>query len=124
MKTLILNIGLATDATAEIAAIVVEQMLFANAFTLVNRAVRQSDTEPTLVAAVQWYGDGIGFQRAMWNLCVDLRQEAIAVWSPDIEKGALFGPKAADWGPFDHNKFVLMDGSRLSQHFNAVKQEA
>lgn len=115
MKTLLLNIGLGTQATPEVAALVAREILVANSFFVRSAVVRDSDTEPTLVAEVQWLGDGAHFSTAIWNTCVDLHQEAIAVFSPSIQKGSLFGPKAAEWGPFDPAKFVLADGRRLSQ---------
>lgn len=113
MKTLLLNIGLDQKATTLLAATVVREILVANGFLVGGACVRDSDTEPTLVAEVSWRGDGKGFSTAIWNTCVDLEQEAIAVWSPDIEKGSLFGPKAADWGRFDTTKFVTPSGERL-----------
>ena len=113
MKTLLLNIGLGLLETADTAAHVSREILIANGFTVVAATIKNSDTEPTLVAEVQWCGEGKGFSIAIWNTCVDLKQEAIAVWSPDIEKGALFGPKAAKWMPFDPAKFITPKGTRL-----------
>ena len=113
MKTLLLNIGLDPKATTLIAATVAREILVANGFLVGDACVRDSDTEPTLVAEVMWQGDGTGFSKAIWNTCVDLKQEAIAVWSPDIEKGSLFGPKIVNWGPFDPAKFVTPSGERL-----------
>ena len=113
MKTLLLNIGLEPNASGHLGVTVVRQILAANGFIVGPSKVYQSDTEPTLVVEVQWDGQGDGFSRAIWNTCIDLRQEAIAVWSPDIEKGALFGPKAAKWMPFDPAKFITPKGTRL-----------
>lgn len=110
MSKLILNIGLATDATAFLAAKVVEQILIANGYLIHRRAVRESDTEPTLVVEVS-----SGHPASPYHVADDLRQDCIAVWNPTTQEGELQGPQAHKWGEFDPTRFVLFNGKRLAQ---------
>ena len=72
-------------------------------------AVRQSDTEPTLVVETR----SPLHASAAFEVARRLRQDAIAQW--DGREGFLYGPAAAAWGDFDPAFFVTLDGSRLSQ---------
>ena len=109
MPRLILNIGLATDATSFLAAEVVEQILTANDYLIHRRAVRESDTEPTLVVEVSG-----GHPASPYRTAYDLRQDCIAVWNPATQEGSLEGPQSHKWGLFDPTRFVLMNGKRLA----------
>lgn len=70
--------------------------------------IRQSDTEPTLVAALK--NRLLPF--TIHALAAQLKQEAIAAW--DGTRGRLIGPKASAWGQFDGRYFLMPDGSRLA----------
>ena len=109
---LLLNIGLAVDATPAIATHVARQILIANDFILHGDGkVFESDTEPTLVIEVS--PDPCG-QMDFRQVAVDLRQDCIAVYAPVTNRGMLAGPKAAEWGAFDPTKFLKLDGTRLA----------
>lgn len=43
------------------------------------------------------------------------QQDAIAALDLATGRGALRGPKAAEWGPFDPRFFLLMDGKPLAR---------
>jgi hypothetical protein len=78
-------------------------------------AVFSSDTEPTLVVKVK---------RALTKRQGDFLsgladQEAIAQRTGD-EKGALFGPKAEQWGPFNPTYFVTPTGARGDEVANPL----
>lgn len=62
-------------------------------------------------------------EREVRDLAFVLDQDAVAYWQggPYSGKGFLAGPNAAKWGPFDPTKFILLDGSRLSDiHYQAA----
>jgi acetate kinase len=71
---------------------------------LVERVdVRDSHTESTLI---------LGLNRPLTlaeahTVCHALRQDAIAQLSGD--RGAVLGPKAADWGAFNPNHFLNLE---------------
>lgn len=67
-------------------------------------AVRQSASEPTLVAQLHRALTG---NEAYW-LAVILDQEAIAQQTADGE-GQLHGPKAEEWGPFNPDFFLTFE---------------
>lgn len=123
MTYAILNIGLNTNTGGRITANDVLDALRNIGIEITTHAVHTSDTEPTLVAAVNIFDPFFG--DAVAQLCEELGQDAIAVWFPrpvatngriDWSKspGQLFGPKAAEWGPFNPEFFLQLDGRRLS----------
>lgn len=62
-------------------------------------------------------------KREVYDLALVLDQEAIAYWQggPYTGKGFIAGPNADKWGGFDPTKFLLLDGSHLSDlHYNAA----
>jgi hypothetical protein len=56
-----------------------------------------------------------GFDNRTAMLAVALGQDCIAVWHADEAYGDLIGPKAAEWGPFNPEFFILPDGTRLAE---------
>lgn len=109
--SLILNIGLIRqDGTLSIDAMAAVQAYF----TVVQHAVQQSDTEPTLVVEVERRGNIINTANAIFILAELLDQECIAVYNCSSQMGALIGPKADKWGAFNPDYFVMLDGSRMS----------
>ena len=115
MKNITLNIGLAVgDNGAQNSVVHTLQALHAVGFTLEAMRVVTSDTERTVVAACPcfWGCDDMGVASAISRLAAALGQDCIAVH--DGVKGALFGPQAAAWGPFNPEFFFNLDGSRLA----------
>jgi hypothetical protein len=112
----ILNIGLNVGATTAISAEVARQILAANDLLPVNDGVvHASDTEPTLVIEVEAILCSPMFViQALRATADDLQQDCIAVYRPKTGAGTLIGQKAAEWGPFNPEFFILPDGSRLS----------
>jgi hypothetical protein len=112
----ILNIGLNVGATTALSAHVARQILAANDLLPVNDGVvHTSDTEPTLVIEVlpQSRSPFLVLQ-ALKATAADLQQDCIAVYRPKTGGGSLVGPKAAEWGPFNPEFFILPNGTRLS----------
>lgn len=112
----LLNIGLNVGATTAISAEVARQILIANDLLPVNDGVvHASDTEPTLVIEVQPLSRSPSLVLAAFaSVAVDLQQDCIAVYRPKTGGGCLVGPKAAEWGPFNPEFFILPNGTRLS----------
>lgn len=103
-NVLTLNIGLNIGKTSEqIDPRAVLYALDKLGFFLRTMRVAQSETEPTMIVqSTVWpypLRDTVG------ELCKELQQEAIAVLFPD-GSGELYGPKAAEWGPFNHEYFL------------------
>lgn len=110
----IVNIGLKSDTLGDISVELAKQMLWAADLLIKNETVLQSDTEPTLVVRVTSI-NGPSFTLAnLRQLAIDLGQDCIAVYRPKTGGGALIGPKAAEWGPFNPEYFILPDGTRLA----------
>jgi hypothetical protein len=70
--------------------------------------VHESDSEPTLVAEL---AEGIAGD-ALEALSEALEQDCVAY--VDSLGGALYGPKADQWGPFNPAFFLTLDGERLA----------
>lgn len=73
-------------------------------------AVQQSDSEPTVVVRT----NALLTPERVAVLCTVLRQEAIVQYSHIAQDGWVEGPMAENWGPFNPEYFVLIDGRRLS----------
>ena len=114
--TFILNIGLNT-ADGAIAVEEAREALRAYGFSILREALLESDTEPTLVAELT-----TGFAttttttvlQLLYQVSEDLDQDCIAVYR-GLTGGALVGPRADAWGPFNPEYFLLLDGRRLSE---------
>lgn len=110
----ILNIGLEVKATRLLATSVVKQLVAAADFVINAERLVESDTEPTLVLDVTSL-NGPSLTMAQFRaLATDLEQDCIAVYRPKTKGGALIGPKAAEWGPFNPSYFFDLDGQRLA----------
>lgn len=111
-KLPVLNVGLSTAEVAgggQITEDDVRQALQRAGVTVADLEIQQSDTEQTAVVTVSREltpeeGD---------QLSRELQQEAIAMRRPD-GTGELFGPQAANWGPFNPEFFVLPGGERAA----------
>lgn len=109
-----LNIGLNSSkgAIKPAKALLAVQL---NNLVVVNSAVHTSDTEPTLVVQVETlHKNPRWFLTSIERLAVELHQDCIAVYRPELGGGALIGPKAAEWGAFDPKQFIQLDGTRLA----------
>lgn len=112
---LTLNIGL-NSANGAIPAEQARQALAANGFSIVRDAVHESDTEPTLVAVVHLLANNyLIIMQQLHRVAEDLEQDCIAVYHEHTNAGALIGPRAEEWGPFNPEFFLLLDGRRLSE---------
>ena len=74
-------------------------------------AVQQSDSEPTLVVRT----NALLTPERVSTLCTVLRQEAMVQYSHVAKTGWVEGPMAENWGSFNPEYFVLIDGRRLSE---------
>lgn len=112
--TFILNIGLNTTD----GAITIEEArntLRAYGFSILREALLESDTEPTLVAEVATgFATTLTVLQLLYQVADELEQDCIAVYCGLIG-GALVGPRADVWGPFNPEYFLLLDGRRLSE---------
>ena len=108
---LVLNIGLAREGNSNIGVGTVLREIY-RVGKLVTYSVHHSDTEATVVAFV---AAGSDYRAQVEFLSVLLSQDCIAVYDVDTKAGELIGPKAAEWGEFNPEYFVLFDGSRLVQ---------
>lgn len=102
------NVGLAVHGGGAITPEEVGAALKAVGVDVLRSATHQSDTEPTLIAELS---RPLTPQEAH-DVSAALKQDAIAQVTP--EGGGLFGPKAADWGQFNPDFFLTMNGNRLS----------
>ena len=50
-----------------------------------------------------------GWKRAVHDLAVFCGEECIAAYSSDKGKGRFLGPKASDWGQFNHALFTYVE---------------
>lgn len=115
MNSITLNIGLAIgDNGAQNTVAHTLQALHAVGFTLEAMRVVTSDTERTVVAQCPcpWGPGDLGVASALSRMSVLLGQDCIA--SHDGVRGALHGPQAAAWGPFNPEFFFNLDGNRMA----------
>ncbi len=119
---LILNIGLAREGNSNIGSgTVIREVI--EWFGAASFSVHHSDTELTVVACVGVH-PGLPYQdleNRVEFMSRRLGQDCIAVYAPAAQKGALIGPRAADWGPFNPEFFLMPDGTRLSDRNPSAK---
>lgn len=113
--TFTLNIGLNTTD----GAITIEEArktLRAYGFSILREALLESDTEPTLVAEVTTgFATTLAVLQLLYQVSEELEQDCIAVYHELTGAGTLIGPRAAEWGPFNPEYFLLLDGRRLAE---------
>jgi hypothetical protein len=113
----ILNIGLARDGNKNIGVGTVLRELDQRGFNLQGcYRICHSDTEITVVAEVELET----VNNPVRYLAQILGQDCIAAYIPKVNKGKLIGPKAAEWGEFNPEKFILLDGTRLAQSVKEI----
>lgn len=110
---LILNIGLARFNNSNIGAGTVLRDLASHDFKIERHAIVHSESEMTVVAEVD-DNDQPGTDNRIHMLSDVLGQDCIAVYNPLTREGDLIGSRAAAWGEFNPEFFVLADGSRLA----------
>lgn len=112
MQVIAVNIGLAipgSNLTMEPSSTLA--VLKAH-FAILDSAVVQSDSEPTVSAVLGCYCEIVDALRRLNLVAVALGQEAIAVYVEGW--GTLVGPNAAAWGDFNPEFFLTTGGARLS----------
>lgn len=114
-----LNIGLATNDGNFIEAVDAVQAAANAGFFIYGSEVHDSDTEPTLVLTATYDG-AIGSQHtSTYQLAEALGQDCVAVYRHPlipglVGQGRLIGPRAAAWGAFNPEFFILPGGERLA----------
>lgn len=104
----IVNIGLATNDGKGITVAQVITMMKSRGAQIVAHAVHQSDSEQTLVATLATPLDAADAAA----LSDALDQDAIAQIVHG--QGELYGPRAAQWQPFNGDYFLMHDGKRYT----------
>ena len=102
MKSVLVNIGLATNDGKGVTSEQVRAALDSTGVSIVRDAVRQSGTEPTFVAELSRALSDEEAAGVSWLL----DQEAIAQCVDGA--GELHGPKAANWRPFNPEYFLTL----------------
>lgn len=112
---MMLNIG--TTVTAEAGRyqfdLPVAEVLHAMAqhgVVSLQHTVHYFGAEPTVIVDALVPSDAV-----VHELSEALHQDCIAVYDLMHREGRLIGPKAASWGEFDPARFMLLNGSRLSE---------
>lgn len=115
----ILNIGLANNPRDVRGSL---EVLNFYGLVPVEHQLLDSDTEPTLVAVLDWGTRSMAeLVLSLNEVSIELNQDCIALWVPRLQHGALIGPRAAAWGTFNPEFFLMPDGSRLSDSQPAAK---
>jgi hypothetical protein len=100
-----LNVGDAGPAVSTVAALRALQRV--GHVTVLRFAVRESNTEPTLIAELNQSLTAIN----AFRVAQALQQDCIAqrIVSDIADVGGLYGPKAREWGPFNPQLFLGLD---------------
>lgn len=119
----ILNIGLDSKIRASLTMREVTDALVFLGLVPTRVDKHQSDTEQTLVISVHTaeLPVDVAPSQAIFRAAQVLGQEAIAAFIPARNVGRLIGPKAAAWGAFSPEFFLMHDGTRLSQHASLAR---
>ncbi|QYD70119.1 hypothetical protein KZJ38_07365 [Paraburkholderia edwinii] len=113
MKT-ILNIGLArNDGEPDNGILHVVAKINQYGFIIrageIHEVTHAHGTERTLIAEVKYTRNEAYLPTAVYHLSQDLAQDCIAIANQSdngVISGAIYGPKAAEWGEFDPRFFV------------------
>lgn len=116
---IIVNIGMARHGTSNISLGTVLRELNNHGFEVVDHLVLQSDTEPTVVARLRTERSWQAATIRLHFVSVLLGQDCVAAYELSLGLGALIGPRADQWGAFNPDFFLLLDGTRLTQHLAA-----
>ena len=110
----ILNIGLKSETLGDIPAQQALDAVNAADVFVYGSQVFESDTEPTLVLTARNGQPYIPMGPRFEQIAVALGQDCIAVVNTDMASGRLYGPRAAAWGDFNPEFFLMPDGTRLA----------
>jgi hypothetical protein len=113
----VLNIGLARTGKPNLKTSEVLDTLAREGFRVRTFETFQSDTEPTLVITAifgLWSTKNAVLGQAVHRAAVALDQDCIGAWLLPSASGALIGPRAAEWGDFNPEFFIMPDGRRLA----------
>lgn len=102
------NIGLKIGDKVALTPDQVEKVLKSQGAKITKRTVHESTTEPTVVATL----DKPLTPKQANTVSALLKQDAIAQVHKGV--GQLYGPKAAEWGPFNRDYFLTHKGEPLS----------
>lgn len=120
MRTLILNVGLETGAKyGKVVAFSEDYALesldaslryFGAGSLRLAHKVAESNTEPTLVVSLELYGEDSGekVEALLTGLSKNLKQEAIAYYVVEEQKGYLVGEYADSWGGEFNPEYFLI----------------
>lgn len=97
----IVNIGMKVEAGDDLSPTEVLSALKKHGLNVLSWEVRDSATEPTVIATVLG-----GTPKAYEDTAATLKQQAIAVFDEDNQKGFLAGPQKAAWEPFKNEYFL------------------
>lgn len=113
----ILNIGLARTGKNDLNIFEVLNALTDEGLRVLRFESFPSDTETTVVAKVQFGTSATpqaALDSAIYRAAVALGQDCIAAFIPNRNAGRLIGPRAAAWGAFNPEFFIVPDGTRLA----------
>ena len=112
--TTYLNIWLARDGQPDLAISEVHDVLLANLIHTYEFELQSSVTEATVVVTITSHAPS---HEVLVNVAKMLDQDCIAAF--DGEVGALLGPNAEAWGPFDLSQFLF---PKAQQEFTVEAQ--
>ena len=108
----VVNIGLDVNDGSKLTVDEVVAALKAEGVEITEQEIAQSTTEPTLVAKLNRALTPVQATRVSERL----RQDAIA--QRVGEEGALYGPAAEKWGPFNPEYFLGLSSEQAAQRFS------
>lgn len=118
---ILLNVGCARKGQPDLQPADVLLALGGHGVTVFRHVVHQSNTETTVVAAIELprapderHAAAHGDLGSVYRAAQQLEQDCIAVYDPAIKQGILVGPKAADWGEFQPKYFLDLNGKFLA----------
>lgn len=118
---ILLNVGCARKGQPDLQPVDVLLALEGHGVTVFRHVVHQSNTETTVVAAIELprapderHAAAHGDLGSVYRAAQQLEQDCIAVYDPTIKQGILVGPKAAQWGEFNPKYFLNLEGEFLA----------
>ncbi len=115
----VVNIGLNVPGGDALTEQKVLDALKAEGLEPTRYEIKQSSTEPTLIAEIPATDDA-----KINRLAETLGQEAIAVYNPATDSGVLVGPKAAQWGEFNKDFFLPLTDEKQFMPEGAKPEKA
>jgi hypothetical protein len=107
-----INFGLVTNKGGDVYPHEVLETMVEMGLNPTGVCFAESDTEPTLICEISREPS----PDEVAALCERFSQDCFAVYDNVAKRGTLLGPKAAEWGPFNPEYFLVnCMGVRLSQ---------